>query len=115
MIKKYIEQVGALLAFFLGLIFMMAGIEKLTGLPDIIGPDYLIEELGKYNLRFFGQFIAYSQLVIGFLLINNRFRLLGSIMLFPMLLNILVVTISLEWRGTPFVVAFLLLIIGLLS
>jgi hypothetical protein len=31
-------------------------------------------------------------------------------MLVPMVLNILMVTISLQWRGTPFVLAFLLIL-----
>lgn len=98
------------ISFFLGLIFLSAGIEKLTGLPDIIGPHYLVEKLAEHGLGLYGQFISYSQIIVGFLLIHNRFRLLGSIMLFPLLLNILMVTISLKWNGTPYVVAFLLLL-----
>jgi uncharacterized membrane protein YphA (DoxX/SURF4 family) len=98
------------ISFFLGLIFTAAGIEKLTGLPDIIGPHYLIEELAKYDLGLYGQFIAFSQMIIGFLLLTNRFRVLGAIMLFPMLCNILMITISLNWNGTPYIVTFLLLL-----
>ncbi len=96
------------ISFLLGIIFITAGIEKLTGLPDIIGPHYLIEELEKHGLELYGKFIAYSQIIIGFLLINNRFRLLGAILLFPLLLNILFIVTSLDWNGTPYIVAFLL-------
>jgi hypothetical protein len=38
------------------------------------------------------------------LLITNRFRTIGAIMLLPMLLNILVVTIALKWTGTPYII-----------
>ena len=107
---KYKEQIGSSIAFFLGFIFITAGIEKHTGLADIIGPHNLIDELAKHNLKTLGQFIAYSQLFIGFMLIHNRFRTLGSIMLLPMLLNILVVTISLQWQGTPYIISFFLIL-----
>jgi uncharacterized membrane protein YphA (DoxX/SURF4 family) len=109
MYQKYKESLASVIAFFLGLIFMKAGMEKLTGLTDIIGPPHLIRDLADHNLELFGKFIAYSQLIIGFLLINNRFRTLASIMLMPMLLSILVITISLNWRGTPYVLVFLLI------
>ncbi len=105
---RYFLQSG--ISFFLGLIFTTAGIEKLTGLPDIIGPYYLIEELAKYDLGLYGQFIAFSQIVIGFLLLTNRFRIVGAIMLLPMLSNILMITISLGWNGTPYIVTFFLLL-----
>lgn len=85
----------------LGLILLLAGNEKLIGLPDIIGPHYLITKLDEYGLGLFGQFIALSQVIIGFILLSNRFGALGDIMALPMFLNILVVTISLKWPGTP--------------
>ncbi|MEL6560248.1 MAG: hypothetical protein AAFQ94_18815 [Bacteroidota bacterium] len=104
------NKIQSALSFFLGLIFTMAGIEKLTGLPDIIGPHYLIEELAKHDLGLYGSFIAYAQLIVGFLLLTNRFRTLGAMMLLPILGNILVITISLNWQGTPYIVAFLILL-----
>lgn len=85
----------------LGLILLLAGNEKLGGLPDIIGPHYLITELEKYNLGLFGTFVAFSQVIIGFVLLTNRLGALGDIMAFPMFLNIWIVTLSLGWQGTP--------------
>lgn len=75
-----------------------------------IGPVWLIEELAKYGLEMYGVFIAYSQLVIGYLLVTTRYKLLGSIMMIPLIGNILMVTISLQWNGTPLVLGFLLLL-----
>jgi hypothetical protein len=52
--------------------------------------------------------VAYSQVTIGFLLLSKRFATIGAVMLVPLISNILVVTISLGWRGTPYANSFLL-------
>ena len=105
---KRIAVIG--IRVFLGLIFFSAGLGKLThGLtPGLIGPIWLDERLAQYGLSLWAQFVAWSQLLIGALLLSQRFALLGAVMLVPMLVNILVVTISLQWRGTPYVNAVLL-------
>jgi len=98
---------------FLGFTFWGAGMAKLFHEHEFfgwIGPTWLIEELESYGLEFYGKFIALSQICIGYMLVTTRYKLLGSIMMIPMIGNILMVTISLEWRGTPFVLAFLLLL-----
>lgn len=95
----------------LGLILILAGNEKITGLNDIIGPNYLITELEKYSLGLFGYFIALSQFIIGFILLTNRLGVLGEIMALPLFLNILIVTISLKWtRATSIVVGYFVII-----
>jgi uncharacterized membrane protein YphA (DoxX/SURF4 family) len=95
---------------FLGLIFFSAGLGKLThGLtPGLIGPVWLEEKMAQYGLGLWAQFVAWSQLVIGALLLSQRFATLGAVMLVPMIANILVITISMQWRGTPYVNAVLL-------
>lgn len=95
---------------FLGLIFLSAGMAKLThgGFPGLIGPVWLEERLAQYSLGLFAQFVAWSQLLIGLLLLSRRFSLIGAVMLVPMLANIFVITVSLQWRGTPYVNAVLL-------
>lgn len=98
------------LRLFLGLVFFTAGMAKLTHnhFPGIIGPVWLEDVLAEHNLGLYARFIALSQVGIGWLLLSGRFATLGAVMLVPMLTNILVVTISLEWRGTPYVNAVLL-------
>ena len=101
------------IAVFLGFTFWGAGMAKLFIEHQFIGwigPTWLVEEMAKYDLAFYATFIAYSQIFIGFLLLTTRYKLLGSIMMIPMIVNILMVTISLQWQGTPFVLAFLLLL-----
>lgn len=95
---------------FLGLIFLTAGMGKLThgSFPGLIGPIWLEEALAPHKLGLYARFIALSQVTIGWLLLSGRFATLGAIMLVPMLANILVITLALEWRGTPYINAFLL-------
>lgn len=100
---------------FLGLIFFTAGMAKLTQhFPGLIGPVWLEEKLAPFGLGLYARFIAYCQVIVGWLLLTQRFATLGAIMLFPLLLNIFMVTVSLEWRGTPYVNFFLLILNGIL-
>jgi len=82
---------------FLGLIMFTSGMSKLFhgAFPGLIGPVWLTDELLKYGLEYLGEFIAWSQTLIGLLLITQRFATLGAIMLLPMLLNIFMVMFSL--------------------
>ena len=102
--------------FWLGLVLMTSGLCKLTGgnFPQLVGPPFLEKELAAHGLGLYARFVAFSQVGVGFLLLSKRFATLGAVMSFPILLNILVVVISLQWRGTPYVVAFLLACNGFL-
>jgi len=115
---KYRRFFYAATAIFLGFVFFGAGMSKLWfehKFPGLIGPVWLAERLEEYGLGLFGRFIAVAQITIGFMVITPRYRTLGVVMLVPMIVNILMVTISLQWRGTPFVLGFFLLLnMGLL-
>lgn len=95
---------------FLGYIFFSAGICKLThgNFGQLIGPPWLEERLAEYGLGLFAQVVAISQVVCGMLLLSQRFSLLGAVMLVPMNVAILAVTVSMEWRGTPYLNAVFL-------
>ncbi|KAA5548836.1 hypothetical protein [Adhaeribacter rhizoryzae] len=101
------------ISIFLGFIFFSSGLAKLFfehKFPGLIGPVWLEARLEEYNLGLFARFVAYAQVTIGFLLLTLRYRTLGAISLLPMLLNILVITISLDWQGTPYVIAVFLVL-----
>jgi hypothetical protein len=101
------------ISVFLGLIFFTAGMAKLFlehKFPGLIGPVWLEERLAKFDLGLFARFIAYSQVFVGFVLLTLRYRTLGAIMMLPVLLNIFMVTVSQNWRGTPYVLLFFLVL-----
>ena len=111
--KKHHSKLIVAIRIFLGLIFLGVGMSKLYfehKFPGIIGPVWLEDELSPYGLGLYARFIAASQVLVGLLLLTQRFATLGAILLFPLLLNIFMVTVSLEWRGTPYVNFFLLLL-----
>ena len=101
------------ISVFLGFTFWGSGMAKLFYEHQFfgwIGPVWLIEELEPYGLGVYGRFIALSQITIGYMLVTTRYKLLGGIMMLPLIGNILMVTISLGWRGTPYVLAFLMML-----
>lgn len=107
--KKLLPQ---LISIFLGFTFWGAGMAKLYAGHQFIGwigPQWLVERLAVYELGLFAQFIAICQITIGFMLLTTRYKLIGSIMMIPMILNILMVTISQNWAGTPYVLSVLFL------
>ncbi len=98
-------------SIFLGLTFFGAGMAKLYFEHRYfgwIGPVWLEEKLEPYQLGMYARFIAYAQVIIGYLMFTLRFRLLGAIMAIPLIVNILMITISQNWSGTPYVLAVLL-------
>ncbi len=99
---------------FLGVIFVSSGLGKLSATTEfpttsIIGPVYLEKLLAPHGLAFFAKFVAFSQIAIGLLMFSTRMYLIGSIMLMPMLICILIVTISMNFSGTEYIVLALIL------
>ncbi|MFC7670239.1 DoxX family membrane protein [Hymenobacter humi] len=101
----------------LGALMLGGGLYKLSDnhLPGLMGPPMNHAFLAKYSLEIFAQFIGAAQLLIGLLLLSGRFALLGAVLLVPMWLNIIFLTWSQHWVGTPFLTTgFLVLNLGLL-
>ena len=104
--KRHYPKLIVSIRIFLGLTLFTAGMAKLYfehKFPGFIGPVWLEDELSQYGLGLYARFIAISQIVAGLLLFTQRFATLGAILTFPIILNIFVVTVSLEWQGTPYV------------
>ena len=95
----------------LGFIFFTAGMGKLTQghyFPLTMFPMSLAKILEPHGLAMWGEFVAWSQVIIGFLLMSQRFATLGAIMSLPLILNIFVITVSLNFMGTPYLNGFLI-------
>lgn len=95
-------------AWFLGLMFLSGGMSKLMPFPGVMGPVWLEQELSVHGLGLYARFIAWAEAFIGLCLLAKPTRALGAIMLVPLLLNILMVTVSMSWRGTPWIIMIFL-------
>lgn len=62
-----------------------------------------------YQTGLYWQFIGWAQVLAGFLLMTQRFAKLGAVLNLPILLNVFVITISMEFGGTPFITGMMLL------
>ena len=62
-----------------------------------------------YQTGLYWQFIGWAQLLAGFLLMTQRFAKLGAVVNLPIILNVFVITISMEFGGTPFITGMMLL------
>lgn len=89
------------------MIFLLAGLSNLIDFPVIIGPVLLEEKAAAYGMEIFARFVAIEKSIVGAMLLT-RFATLGAIILFPMILGILIFTISLGWQETPYINSVLL-------
>ena len=62
-----------------------------------------------YQTGLYWQFLGASQVLAGILLLFPRFAVLGALLFVPIMGNIFVITVSLGFRGTPFVTGMMLL------
>lgn len=61
-----------------------------------------------YQTGGYWQFIGWAQLLAGFLLMTQRFAKLGTVVNLPIILNVFVITISMEFGGTPVITGMML-------
>jgi hypothetical protein len=101
-----------------GFVIAAIGMGKLSGGVYMLSADAKpIGELEPIQQFFrvmtdsglYWQFIGWTQVVGGFLLMTQRFAKLGALIFFGLILNIFVITVSYEFRGTPIVTGLMLL------
>jgi hypothetical protein len=61
------------------------------------------------NAGLYWQFIGWSQIIAGLLLMTQKYSRLGAVVFFPIILNIFVITISYDFHGTPIITGLVLL------
>lgn len=97
--------------------FIPTGSVKLLGRRfTSMGPDTPIGAFfeAMFQTGLFWHFIGLSQIVAGVLLLIPRFSHLGAAVFFPIILNIVIITIGLDFGGTPVVTVSMLLSISYL-
>ncbi|UKJ09337.1 hypothetical protein [Solitalea lacus] len=62
-----------------------------------------------YQSGIYWQFLGWSQLIAGMILMTQRFATLGALLFYPIILNIFLITISYNFKGTPFITCLMLL------
>ena len=92
--------------------FIPTGSVKFMGQRfTLMGPETPIGAFfeAMFQTGLFWRFIGLSQIVAGVLLLIPRFSHLGAAIFFPIILNIVVITVGLDFGGTPVVTASMLL------
>lgn len=93
--------------------FLFASIVKIKGLPFTqISTEHEVgfffdcfHQMGEY-----WQFLGWSQLVAAFLIMTQRFATLGAMLFFGIILNIVIITTTLDFGlGTPIMTSLMLL------
>lgn len=96
----------------LGIGFIAPGLTKLLGnrftLLSLDSPVGFFFE-AMYRMGFYWRFIGFAQVLASLLVLIPRTATLGAVCFFPIILNIFIITISLDFAGTPFVTGLMLL------
>ncbi|RPG38675.1 MAG: DoxX family membrane protein [Muricauda sp. TMED12] len=96
----------------MGLTFILSGIRKLPGVKFTALPidnpiGFYFEAM--YATGFYWNFIGYFQILIGILIFFNRFVVISSLLMMPVVTNIFLVSITLNMRVTPIVTSAMVL------
>lgn len=96
----------------LGLGFVLSGLRKLPGVKftqlPITNPVGLFFE-GMYATGFYWNFIGYYQILVGIFLMTRWWQALTPLLILPVTVNIFLVSLSLQMRGTPVITGLMLL------
>ena len=96
----------------MGLTFIISGIRKLPGVKFTALPvDNPVGSYfeAMYSTGFYWNFIGYFQILIGVLIFFNRFVVISSLLMMPVVINIFLVSIALNMRGTPLITSAMIL------
>ena len=104
------------LRYLIGGAFVFSSIVKIQGLrftsadgasAPLDSAWHFFETL--YRSGLYWNFLGWSQLLAGLLLMTQKFAALGALVFFPISLNIFVITVSYSFSGTPVITGLMLL------
>jgi hypothetical protein len=111
--RLFFKLVVIYLRYLIGFAFVFASIVKIQGQRfTSIPPDqpigYFFEAM--YQTGFYWNFLGWSQFIAGTLLMTQRFSTLGALIFFPIILNVFMITHSINFgMGTPLITTLMLL------
>ena len=96
----------------MGITFILSGTKKLPGIKFTALP--LENPVGSYfnamyETGFYWNFIGYFQILIGLFIFFNRFVVISILSMMPVTINIFLVSIALNMRGTPIITTAMVL------
>lgn len=96
----------------MGLTFILSGIRKLPGIKFTELP--IDNPVGSFfnamhETGFYWNFIGYFQIAVGVLIFFNRFVVVSSLLMMPVTINIFLLSIALNMKGTPFITSAMIL------
>ncbi|MFZ5972344.1 MAG: hypothetical protein ACOYXA_12200 [Bacteroidota bacterium] len=114
-LKKFlvVKLFAIYLRYLIGFAFVFASIikirgERFTSISPTEPVGYFFEAM--YQSGFYWQFLGWAQLVSGALLMSQRFSTIGAMVFFPVILNVCLITHSVDFgSGTPTITTLMLL------
>ena len=88
-----------------------------SGLKKILGERFTILEIetpvgfffeGLYRTGFYWNFLGFMQLFAGVLLLIPRTAFFGAILYMPIIINIFIIVVSMNFKGTPIIAGLML-------
>lgn len=106
------QRLAIISRILLGMGFLPTGLVKLLGerftLMSVETPIGAFFE-AMYQTGAYWQFLGLAQVVAAILLLIPRTATLGAVVFFPIILNIFVITIAVDFKGTKFITGAMLL------
>jgi hypothetical protein len=106
------QRFTALTRLLLALAFIPSGLVKALGLPfTSLGPDTAVGAFfgALYASGFYYRFIGLAQLLAAVLLLFPRTATVGALIYLPIVVNIVVITLSIGFQGTWVITCLMLL------
>ena len=110
--KPFFLRLTLFTRILLAAAFIPTGMVKLLGHRfTLMGTETPVGAFfeAMYQTGLYWQFLGFSQVLAGLLLLLPRWAHLGAFMFVPIIVNIFVVTVSLGFRGTPTITGLMLL------
>lgn len=107
-----LHRLAVISRILLALAFIPTGMVKLLGERfTLMSPDTPVGGFfeAMYQTGFYWNFLGLSQVLAGVLLVLPWTSALGAAVTFPLVLNIFLITLSVGFKGTPFVTGAMLL------
>lgn len=113
---KSLQIFTIFLRYLIGAAFVFASIVKIQGLrftsdsgagSPINSAWHFFETM--YASGLYWNFIGWSQLIAGLILMTQRWSTFGAVLFLPIIINIFVITVSYEFAGTPLITFLMLL------